>query len=90
MSLSAILSDRAPVASDCSITQTNLIASLKYSQPEYTSGDLSLAYVDEEAENPPKFSDLYEERAHLKHRLAMAFRVFAQLAWVKALLDTSH
>jgi hypothetical protein len=78
MSPSAIVSDRAPVVSDCSITQTNPIASLKHSQPEYTSGDPSLAYVDEEAENPPKFSDPYEERAYLKHRLAIAFRVFAQ------------
>ena len=45
---------------------------------QYASGDPSLAYVDEEAENPPTFSDPYEERAYLKHRLALAFRVFAR------------
>ncbi|KAH7380039.1 class II aldolase/adducin domain protein [Pyrenochaeta sp. MPI-SDFR-AT-0127] len=45
---------------------------------EYKSGDPSLAYVDFEAENPPVFEDKYEERAYLKHRLAIAFRIFAQ------------
>lgn len=45
---------------------------------QYASGDPSLAYVDEEAENPPTFTDPYEERAYLKHRLALAFRVFAR------------
>ncbi|KAF2012908.1 class II aldolase/adducin domain protein [Aaosphaeria arxii CBS 175.79] len=46
--------------------------------PPYASGSPSLAYVDEEAENPPKFSTVHEERRYLKHRLAIAFRVFAQ------------
>lgn len=78
MSPPAIFED-APVASDCSITQSNPLATKKQvHQPQYASGNPSLAYVDEEAENPPKFSDLYEERAYLKHRLAIAFRVFAQ------------
>jgi len=45
---------------------------------QYASSDPSLAYVDEEAENPPTFSDPYEERAYLKHRLALAYRVFAK------------
>lgn len=43
----------------------------------YTSGDPSLAIVDDEAEQAPKFDDPYEERKYLKHRLALAFRVFA-------------
>jgi hypothetical protein len=45
---------------------------------QYASGDPILAYVDEEAENPPTFTDPYEERTYLKHRLVLAFRVFAQ------------
>ncbi|KAH7317562.1 class II aldolase/adducin domain protein [Rhexocercosporidium sp. MPI-PUGE-AT-0058] len=77
MSPTATLGDD-PVASDCSISQSNPVATQKQSQKEYTSGHPSLAYVDEEAEEPPKLSDPYEERAYLKHRLAIAFRVFAQ------------
>lgn len=77
MSLPVFLEDN-PVTSGCSITQSNPLATQKHLQPEYTSGHPSLAYVDEEAESPPKFSDPYEERAYLKHRLAIAFRVFAQ------------
>jgi len=46
-------------------------------EQEYRSGDPSLAVVDEEAEQPPRFDDPYEERRYLKHRLALAFRVFA-------------
>lgn len=34
--------------------------------------------MDEEAENPPTFSDPYEERRYLKHRLALVYRVFAK------------
>ncbi|EIT79204.1 permease of the major facilitator [Aspergillus oryzae 100-8] len=44
----------------------------------YRSGDPRLAVVDEEAEQPPKFDDLYQERRYLKHRLALAFRIFAK------------
>ncbi|RMZ38156.1 hypothetical protein AFCA_000150 [Aspergillus flavus] len=45
----------------------------------YRSGDPRLAVVDEEAEQPPKFDDPYQERRYLKHRLALAFRIFAKL-----------
>lgn len=44
----------------------------------YKSGDPALAYVDEEAETAPTFDNKYEERKYLKHRLAIAFRIFAQ------------
>ncbi|KAG4440076.1 hypothetical protein IFR05_004419 [Cadophora sp. M221] len=70
--------DDGPVAPDHSITQSDLLTTQKNLQPDYSSGHPSLAYVDEEAENAPKFEDPYAERAYLKHRLAIAFRVFAQ------------
>lgn len=45
----------------------------------YASGDPRLAVMDAEVEQAPKFDDPYEERQYLKHRLAIAFRIFAQL-----------
>ncbi|KAL1862605.1 hypothetical protein VTK73DRAFT_6732 [Phialemonium thermophilum] len=42
---------------------------------KYTSGDPALAAVDVVA---PTFEDKYAERRHLKHRLVLAFRIFAQ------------
>lgn len=48
-------------------------------QQQYASGDPSLAAMDEEVEMAPRFDDPYEERQYLKHRLAIAFRIFAQL-----------
>lgn len=69
MSPSAILEDQVIDPSPVQALQK---------KKQYTSGDPSLAFVDEEAENPPTFTDVYEERAYLKHRLVLAFRVFAQ------------
>ncbi|CAK7207313.1 hypothetical protein SEUCBS139899_010123 [Sporothrix eucalyptigena] len=43
----------------------------------HRSGDPSLAFVRDEETLPPVFTDKYAERAHLKHRLALAYRVFA-------------
>lgn len=45
------------------------------------SGDPSLAFPDESPTAPPLFKDKHEERKYLKHRLAMAFRVFAQFGF---------
>ncbi|KAI1105603.1 class 2 aldolase adducin domain-containing protein [Jackrogersella minutella] len=42
------------------------------------SGDPALAFIPDETSTPPIFEDKYEERAYLKHRLAIAFRIFAQ------------
>ncbi|KAI9737949.1 MAG: hypothetical protein M1834_009319 [Cirrosporium novae-zelandiae] len=44
----------------------------------YTSGNPDLAFPSETPTGPPQFSDPYEQRAYLKHRLALAFRVFAK------------
>ena len=44
----------------------------------YASGDPRLAAMDDEVEQAPKFDDPHEERQYLKHRLALAFRVFAK------------
>ncbi|EPE09326.1 class ii aldolase adducin domain-containing protein [Ophiostoma piceae UAMH 11346] len=41
------------------------------------SGDPSLAFVRDEETLPPVFTDKYEERKFLKHRLAIAYRIFA-------------
>ncbi len=45
---------------------------------ERSSGDPTLAHRHEEETRPPTFVDKYEERKFLKHRLALAFRVFAK------------
>lgn len=54
-------------------------AALSSKQQQYASGDPHLAAMDEEVEQAPRFDDPYEERRYLKHRLAIAFRIFAQL-----------
>ncbi|KAM5341568.1 hypothetical protein ACJ41O_014599 [Fusarium nematophilum] len=45
---------------------------------QHRSGDPSLAFVRDEESLPPTFDDKYEERKYLKHRLALAYRIFAQ------------
>lgn len=47
-------------------------------QQEHPSGDPSLAFVRDEQALPPKFQDKHEERKFLKHRLALAYRIFAK------------
>lgn len=48
---------------------------------KHASGDPDLAFIHDETSSPPKFNDPYEERAYLKHRLVLAFRVFAQFGF---------
>jgi ribulose-5-phosphate 4-epimerase/fuculose-1-phosphate aldolase len=43
----------------------------------YKSGDPNLTIPEGIPSGPPSFSDKYKERAYLKHRLALAFRIFA-------------
>lgn len=45
---------------------------------EHKSGDPSLAFVRDEQSLPPTFKDKHEEQKFLKHRLALAYRVFAK------------
>jgi len=42
------------------------------------SGDPDLAFPDDGETLPPVFTDKYEERRFLKHRLALAFRIFGK------------
>ncbi|KAI1080822.1 class 2 aldolase adducin domain-containing protein [Whalleya microplaca] len=47
------------------------------------SGDPDLAFIPDETSSPPIFKDKYEERTYLKHRLAIAFRIFAQFGFAE-------
>lgn len=51
--------------------------------PPPASGDPSLSFPDGAPEGPLSFKDKYEERKYLKHRLAIAFRVFAQFGFAE-------
>ena len=55
-----------------------VVADKAASKSQYASGNPSLSFMDEEVEQAPKFDDPHEERQYLKHRLALAFRVFAK------------
>lgn len=55
--------------------------SSKSGAQDHRSGDPSLAFVRDEETSPPQFQDKYEERKFLKHRLALAFRVFASFGF---------
>ncbi|ORY65773.1 class 2 aldolase adducin domain-containing protein [Pseudomassariella vexata] len=46
-----------------------------------SSGDPDLAFTPDDSTSPPTFTDKHEERKYLKHRLAIAFRIFAQLGF---------
>lgn len=51
------------------------------SSQEHRSGNPSLAFVRDEETLPPAFEDKFEERKFLKHRLAIAYRIFAQFGF---------
>lgn len=44
---------------------------------KHRSGDPDLSFPHDVEALPPRFEDKYEERKFLKHRLALAYRVFA-------------
>jgi len=49
--------------------------------PITNSGDPELALPNDAPTKPPVFSDKFEERSYLKHRLAIAFRIFAKFGF---------
>lgn len=67
----------APSATESSPTPTPKTMQTE----EHRSGDPSLAFVRDEESLPPHFEDKFAERKFLKHRLALAFRVFAQFGF---------
>lgn len=50
---------------------------------EHKSGDPSLAFGRDEQSLPPTFKDKHEEQKFLKHRLALAYRVFAKFGFAE-------
>ena len=57
------------------------VPSIKQELRTYASGDPSRTYPVDIPTGPPAFTDKYEERKYLKHRLALAFRVFAKFGF---------
>ncbi|KAG4436733.1 hypothetical protein IFR05_007787 [Cadophora sp. M221] len=51
----------------------------------YKSGNPSLTLPEDVPTGPPIFEDKYEERKYLKHRLALAFRVFAKFGFCEGI-----
>lgn len=50
---------------------------------EHRSGDPARAFVPDAETVPPVFEDKHEERKFLKHRLAIAYRIFAQFGFAE-------
>jgi hypothetical protein len=63
----------APSATNTSATPSN-----PDEKVIFKSGDPSLTIPEDVPKGPPSFEDKYEERKYFKHRLALAFRVFAK------------
>lgn len=49
--------------------------------PITTSGNPELSLPEDAPTQPPTFADKFEERKYLKHRLAIAFRLFAKFGF---------
>ena len=64
------------------ITRPSTLA-LKLETQSHASGDPSLAFIHDETSAPPSFEDKEEERIYLKHRLALAFRIFAKFGFAE-------
>lgn len=64
-------------------TVATKIKPLPVAETTHTSGDPSLAFIQDETTSPPTFEDKYEERKYLKHRLVLAFRIFAKFGFAE-------
>jgi hypothetical protein len=64
-----------------SATETPVVTSKD--TDEYPSGAPELAFPSDVPKGPPVFENKYEERKYLKHRLALAFRVFAKFGFAE-------
>lgn len=68
----------APSATDASAPASGTTAN-------YKSGDPSFTLPEDAPSGPPSFEDKYEERKYLKHRLALAFRIFAKFGFCEGI-----
>lgn len=60
-----------------SVTEPAPVETETTSEKQHRSGDPSLAFIRDDETLPPVFTDKHAERAFLKHRLAIAYRIFA-------------
>lgn len=72
-------------ASTVEITSPSATVDKSRISAQHRSGDPDLAFQPDEQISPPKFEDKYEERAYLKHRLTLAFRIFANQGFSEGL-----
>lgn len=52
---------------------------------KYPSGNPDLVLPADVPKGPPVFEDKFEERKYLKHRLALAFRIFAKFGFAEGI-----
>ncbi len=64
---------------------TDLSAAALVKATNYKSGDPSLTLPEDVPTGPPVFENKHEERRYLKHRLALAFRVFAKFGFCEGI-----
>ncbi|EFX00574.1 class 2 aldolase adducin domain containing protein [Grosmannia clavigera kw1407] len=75
----------APSAVDATKTDGTPAGKAKPVTIDLGSGDPSLAHVEEAVSHPPTFEDKTAERRFLKHRLALAFRIFAKHGFMEGI-----
>ncbi|KAJ0117904.1 hypothetical protein J7T55_014354 [Diaporthe amygdali] len=73
--------------SSSAVQATSTSASVAESRvsAQHRSGDPDLAFQPDDQIYPPEFENKLEERAYLKHRLTLAFRIFANYGFSEGL-----